>query len=81
MCDRLKEYIRSDLYPFVTTAMEVFAREGDFEREEELAELLATFDEILADIDAGEMDVWECGELAEEFRRYRAGGDFLDKIS
>ncbi|BBG65306.1 hypothetical protein NNO_0603 [Hydrogenimonas sp.] len=26
------------------------------------------------------MDEWECGELYEEFRRYRKSGEFLDKI-
>ena len=81
MCDDLKSLIRDDLRPFIETAKDVFAREGDFEREEELDELLGTFDEILLDIENGVMEMWECGELYEEFKRYRESGDFLDKIS
>jgi hypothetical protein len=81
MCDDLKSLIRDDLRPFIESAKAIFAREGDFEREEELEELLGTFDEIVQDIDGGVMEAWECGELYEEFKRYRESGDFLDKIS
>ncbi len=81
MCEELKSLIRDDLRPFIESAKEVFAREGDFEREDELDELLGTFDEIVLDIENGVMEMWECGELYEEFRRYRESGDFLDKIS
>ncbi|WP_456449663.1 hypothetical protein [Hydrogenimonas sp.] len=81
MCEALKSLIRDDLRPFIESAKEVFAREGDFEREDELDELLGTFDEIVLDIENGVMEMWECGELYEEFRRYRESGDFLDKIS
>ncbi|WP_300367322.1 hypothetical protein [Hydrogenimonas sp.] len=81
MCDDLKSLIRDDLRPFIESAKAIFAREGDFEREEELGELLETFDEIVRDIEDDLMEVWECGELYEEFKRYRESGDFLDKIS
>ncbi|WP_456382154.1 hypothetical protein [Hydrogenimonas sp.] len=81
MCEALKSLIRDDLRPFIESAKKVFAREGDFEREDELDELLGTFDEIVLDIENGVMEMWECGELYEEFRRYRESGDFLDKIS
>jgi len=81
MCDDLKSLIRDDLRPFIESAKAIFAREGDFEREEELEELLGTFDEIVQDIDGGVMEAWECGELYEEFKRYRESGDFFDKIS
>jgi hypothetical protein len=81
MCNDLKSLIHDDLRPFIESAKAIFAREGDFEREEELEELLGTFDEIVQDIDGGVMEAWECGELYEEFKRYRESGDFLDKIS
>ncbi|WP_201352713.1 hypothetical protein [Hydrogenimonas urashimensis] len=81
MCEELKAMIEGDLRPFVETAKDLYLREGNFEREEDLTDLLRTFDEIVEDIDNGVMDLWECGELYEEFRRHRESGDFLDKIS
>jgi hypothetical protein len=81
MCEALKQLIESDLRPFVLSAREVYTREGDFDRERELDELLATFDEIVADIESGMMDIWECGELHDEFKRYRESGEFLDRIT
>ncbi len=81
MCEGLKQYIETDLYPFVREAMEASDRQGEADRRKELQALLETFDEIVADIVSGEMDAWECGELYEEFRRHRAAGDFLDRIS
>ena len=81
MCEDLKTLIQNDLSPFIRSAKDLFQREGDFEREAELEELLSTFDEIVEDIDNEVMDIWECGELYDEFKRYRESGNFLDKIS
>ena len=81
MCGDLTEMIERELIPLVREAMETAAGEGEETREAELGELLATLEEILSDIDAEIMDAWECGELLEEFRRYRASGEILDRIS
>jgi hypothetical protein len=81
MCTRLKDFIETDLRPFVAEVLALYRKEGASERIEALEALEATFDEILGDIANGLMDAWECGELYEEFKRYRESGDFLDKIS
>ncbi|WP_456451543.1 hypothetical protein [Hydrogenimonas sp.] len=81
MCESLKTLIETDLRPFVLSAKAVYAREGDFDRERDLENLLETFEEIVADIEAGTMDAWECGELHDEFKRHRESGDFLDRIT
>ena len=81
MCDELKSYLKEDLIPFVESAREAFAQNGDEKRVADLTELLESFYEMIEDIDSGIMEMWECGELYDEFRRYRESGDFLDKIS
>ncbi|WP_457597715.1 hypothetical protein [Hydrogenimonas sp.] len=81
MCDALETLLKEELIPFVETAKSAFEREGDFDRQGDMEELLETFDEILADIASGLMEAWECGELHDEFRRYRESGDFLGRIS
>ncbi|WP_456402009.1 hypothetical protein [Hydrogenimonas sp.] len=81
MCEKLERMIEDELRPFLQTACSVFEREGDDERAGEIGDLLQTFGEMLDDIRNGVMDEWECGELYDEFRRYRESGDFLDRIS
>ncbi len=77
MCESLKVLVHEELLPMVKEAVSF----AGADRKESLEALVATFEEILEDIDKRSMDAWECGELYEEFTRYMAEGDFLDKIS
>ncbi len=81
MCEKLERMIEEDLRPFLQTAASVFEREGDGKRAAEIGDLLQTFAEMIEDIRNGNMDEWECGELYEEFGRYRESGEFLERIS
>ena len=80
MCEKLETYIKGDLLPFLESARTVYEREGDDSRVLAIDDLRQTLAEMVGDIEEQIMDEWECGELYEEFRKYRESGEFLDKI-
>ncbi len=80
MCEKLETYINGDLLPFLESARSAYEREGDEDRVFQIDDLSRSLVEMVEDIRNGVMESWECGELYEEFRRYRESGDFLDKI-
>jgi hypothetical protein len=80
VCEKLETYINGDLLPFLESARTVYEREGDDSRVLAIDDLRQTLAEIVEDIRGHIMDEWECGELYEEFRKYRESGEFLDKI-
>jgi len=59
MCETLKTEIQRRYLPFL--------RDVPGEAARELAESL---EEMIRDIDEGIMEMWECGEMVEEFKRY-----------
>ncbi|MCF6200534.1 MAG: hypothetical protein L3J42_00130 [Hydrogenimonas sp.] len=80
MCEELVRFIKEELNPYLKRVRLAFESEGEYLRAAQIVELEETFAEILEDIDSRMMDEWECGELYEEFKRYRESGEFLDKI-
>ena len=77
VCERLRRYILEELTPLLQESRKIFERESEADRVEAIDELLATFEEIVSDVEGEAMDEWECGELYDEFRRYREQGDLL----
>ncbi|WP_353662113.1 hypothetical protein [Hydrogenimonas sp. SS33] len=80
MCETLKTYLRHVMKPQLEALEKQMEAEGNEETLSSVRELIQTFGEIVSDIESEAMDEWECGELYEEFKRYKESGDLSSLV-